>query len=303
MVYILKCKLRQFSFIAALAVFICTSTGVVWAQQFTIEPTDINRYNQQIEDAKSVENQLDSSLSCTQTYQQDVLTQTNGLEKDLGILLTNEKDYTSDVAKYEEEYKGFAVVLEKETKNYAILEQKRRQYEAKKEAEKRAVKECKSLWWTVNATCDWANEFGKFVGLIDNVDSDLKASRIRANGAKTRYQQSYAEFTNSQQKLAQAQKESSKLKSQIDSAEVQIVNLKKQSSILAIQRQETHKTIDEFNETLKSAQNISTDDMKRRALLKMEQLSKKIKALMVSAPDILRQTNAVLPNNGLNCSR
>lgn len=284
--------------IISLIIFITIS---VFAQGFSINPKTKMEYEKRLKEINILERQMTKSLKCIKRYQEEVAVKSNPLEIKLGKLRKDEDIYLSNMLTDENEYKEYSKIRIKAQDRYEELMHRLQKYEIEKYRQERDLHDCKSKGWTLDFFCDSANELGKSLNLIEDVDSRLKAYSIKANGATKRYKESLINFTKSQKKLVKVRKELELVKIETTELERTIGTLKKYRSILTTKIQVLSKIIDGFKEITDSIQNINTEDQKRRTLKKIERTISKMDDLLITAPIILIEVKKIIFKNKSNC--
>lgn len=287
------------AFVVCLCLWLAISTS---AFSQTIDPAVITDYQAKISTVAQLEDKAEHVLQCIESEQAVISQRTNHLEITLGKLIQQQQEQqqtmTVKAAQVDEQQKLMAT----ETKKLNELRNKKRRLEAKKHQEKRDIEHCKRQWWTINKTCEWASEFGKLIGLIDNVDSDLAATSKKFTGAESRYKKTRDELYSIQSAYTNTSREAKQTSKAIAESEQAISNLKSQSSVLTKHIHSSNELIENCNETLANASAVNTDEAKRRTVRQIHRNSEQLQAIIDASPRKIDQARSVLAHQGANCS-
>lgn len=268
----------------------------------TIDPAVITDYQTKIHAVTQLEGKAERVLQCIETQQAAISQRTNNLEITLGKLTEQQKKQKETMTVKEAQIDDQRKLMASETKKLNELRNKKRQLEAKKRQEKRDIEHCKKQWWTINKTCEWASEFGKLIGLIDNVDSDLAATNKKFSGAEFRYKKTRDELRSIETAFVNTSRAAKKTSKAIAESELAISNLKGQSSVLMEHIYSSNKLIANCNETLANASAVNTDEAKRRTVRQIHRNSEQLQSIIEASPSKINQARSLLANQGANCS-
>lgn len=287
------------TFVVCLCLWLAISTSA-FAQ--SIDPAVLTDYQTKITTVTQLEDKAKHVLQCVETQQAVISQRTNSLEITLGKLMQKQQKQQESMTVKEAQISEQKKLMATEAKKLKELKNEKNRLEAKKRQEKRDIEHCKKQWWTINKTCEWASEFGKLIGLIDNVDSDLAAANKKFNGAESRYKKTRDEFNAIKSAFTNTSREARKTNKAIDESEQAISNLKGQSSVLMEHIHSSNELIENCNETLANASAVNTDEAKRRTVRQIHRNSEQLQAIIDASPNKINQAISLLAHQGANCS-
>jgi chromosome segregation ATPase len=251
------------------------------AQTAGLDPAKISEFQSKLEIAQRTQADLNRRVMCLNQRDAQLVSQRNNLEERIGRLRTEENKLAPEVNRLEAAYNDYIREYEKERSELDGFRRHLRELEARKRGQEQALQECKSKWYTINASCDLAYNILEATGDIKNYDGAIAAAARReqiardsANFAGEKLQQSKRDFDSTRD-------QANAVAAEINRTEHEMGAIKTALSGLRAEVQPSKILIDEFADALTEAKDLNLADARARVLRTLTDIGAKIDSAVV----------------------
>jgi hypothetical protein len=296
-------RLRALAPLLALCVMLLSglSTSHAAPTATALTPEAIAEYTAKLDKARAARADLETRVTCLTGRDAALVAQRDDKQRTLGRLREQEARLKVDIVSNSSALDGFRRNLDAESQRLDGLRAELRRLEARKRAQDAEVADCKSRWWIPNFMCDFANEIAHLIGAFKNVQGEIDAQQRRVNSAQEGINLAWRNLTQSQQALAEAQRQAALNSDQIRQHEALISAIQSALSQLRPSVQSYRLLIDGLQDALIEAGKVDTADGRARTARTVQDLAGKIDEALQQTNQALAHARSALPPEVKSC--
>jgi chromosome segregation ATPase len=267
----------------------------VRAQTEGLDPAKISEFQSKLEIARHSQADLNQRVTCLNQRDAQLVAQRNNLEERIGALRREENKLAPEVNRLEAAYHGYMHEFEKERRDLDGFRRHLQELEARKRGQEQALQECKSKWYTINASCDLAYNLLEVAGEIKNYDGDIAAAARRERIAHDSAVLAHENLQKTKRDFDSTKVQANALDTEIHRTEHEMGATKAELSGLRQEASPYQGLIDNFANALTEAKDVNLADARRaRTLRTLGDISASIDNAVVRSTAATRHADETL---------
>jgi chromosome segregation ATPase len=260
-----------------------------------LDAAQIAQFQSKLEIARRARDDLSQNVTCLNQRDAQLVSLRDNLEERIGTLRREEKRLVPEANRLKTAYDGYMREYEKERRDLDGFRRHVQGLEARKRGQEQALRECKSKWYTINASCDLAYNILEVTGDIKNYDGEIAAAVRRERIAHESANFTLENLQRTERAFDLTKAQANALDAKIHRTEHEMGATKAALSDLREAASPYQALIDEFANAIEEAKRVDLEDARARTARKVASIAETLDAAMARSNAAIQHVGSVLP--------
>jgi chromosome segregation ATPase len=296
-----KLNLPRFSKTSFAIVLLLVTALALPAAAQKLTPSEIDTLKARLVEAGDVYNALDARVQCYEDKDASLQVHSRQLQTTAGDLRRQDLESSKQLAQTKKAAEEFRRDLEAARQEMHNLQGKTNNIEARIRVRQAAVDDCKSKWWTINFTCDWAGEIVGLNGELRKLSAERQATDIKVSSLQKDLPKAESQHKDAEKQFRVTKIESAQTKQNIAAAEAKIKEIKKSLSKIRTVKQDYFAKLGDLQDAITEFEGLDPSSDRRFIVRRLRRESADLDDLLVKAR-VLLENGLLLPSGDRICA-